>query len=134
MIFDCHCHAGFGESLACPWNTTVPLERYLNERLVAASRQCCTFNDSLLWHSARNMTMNYDELFEILPLNHQTELESGRSRSRPIVLPMLTIRDQPFVGLDRFAFHASAMPVIHNPIIEHITRLAPPQGGWPEPP
>lgn len=71
--------------------------------------------------------MNADELFEILPLNLEAEFEAGRgrigSRSRPIVLPTLTIRDQPFVVLDRFAFDGPGMPAMHNPIIERIARL-----------
>lgn len=67
--------------------------------------------------------MMYDELFEILPLNPEAQFEAGRSRSRPIVLPTLTIRDQPFVVLDRFDFKVSAVPAMHDPIIERIARL-----------
>ena len=29
MIIDCHCHAGTGEGLTGPWDTSAPLDRYL---------------------------------------------------------------------------------------------------------
>jgi predicted TIM-barrel fold metal-dependent hydrolase len=29
MIIDCHCHAGKGDALTAPWNTTAPLQSYL---------------------------------------------------------------------------------------------------------
>ncbi len=30
MIIDCHCHAGKGDGLTGPWDTSAPLERYLS--------------------------------------------------------------------------------------------------------
>ncbi|TMQ12515.1 MAG: amidohydrolase [Deltaproteobacteria bacterium] len=30
MIVDCHCHAGAGDGLTGPWDTTAPLDRYLD--------------------------------------------------------------------------------------------------------
>lgn len=36
MIIDCHCHAGKGDGLTGPWDTSAPLERYL-ARAEAAS-------------------------------------------------------------------------------------------------
>lgn len=30
MIIDCHCHAGHGDLLTAPWNTTAPLRAYLS--------------------------------------------------------------------------------------------------------
>ncbi|CAN7507199.1 OmpA family protein [Variovorax sp. LjRoot130] len=69
--------------------------------------------------------MNDEVLFEILPLRGDVQSRSARpgSPSRPIVLPTLTIRDQPFVVLDRFAFDGPAVPAMHDPIIERIARL-----------
>jgi len=66
-----------------------------------------------------------DELFEILPLIQEAEFETGPSArpKRPIVLPTLTIRDQPFVVLDKFAFRSTAMPASYKAIIERIARL-----------
>lgn len=29
MIIDCHCHAGKGDGLTGPWDTSAPLDRYL---------------------------------------------------------------------------------------------------------
>src|SRR5262245_17226227 len=29
MIIDCHCHAGKGDGLTGPWDTTAPLDQYL---------------------------------------------------------------------------------------------------------
>ncbi len=29
MIIDCHCHAGKGDGFTGPWDTSAPLERYL---------------------------------------------------------------------------------------------------------
>lgn len=56
-----------------------------------------------------------NETFEILELEH----EGGR----PVVLPALTIRVQPFVVLDRFDFKGTTVPAMHDGIIERIARL-----------
>jgi uncharacterized protein len=29
MTVDCHCHAGAGDGLTCPWDTAAPIDRYL---------------------------------------------------------------------------------------------------------
>lgn len=55
------------------------------------------------------------------PSQSEAEFETGGGPA--IVLPTLTIRDQPFVILDRFAFDSATMPAIHNPIVERIARL-----------
>ena len=69
------------------------------------------------------------ETFEILPLGQGAQFESSRGpgsgpgKSGPVVLPTLTLRDQPFVVLKNFAFNDPAMPARFAPIIARIARL-----------
>ncbi|MDM0075109.1 OmpA family protein [Variovorax sp. J2P1-59] len=74
--------------------------------------------------------MNDEAMFEMLaPASEaafEFEFESGKAKKKPaptVVLPTLTIRDRPFVVLDRFAFDGPAVPAAHDAIIDRIARL-----------
>ena len=43
MIVDCHCHAGKGDLLTAPWNTSAPLEPYLRRARAAGIRKTVVF-------------------------------------------------------------------------------------------
>ncbi|MGJ7507425.1 OmpA family protein [Variovorax sp. GT1P44] len=76
--------------------------------------------------------MNDEAMFEMLApageaaFESANEFESGQVKKKPaptVVLPTLTIRDRPFVVLDRFAFDGPAVPAAHNAVIDRIARL-----------
>jgi predicted TIM-barrel fold metal-dependent hydrolase len=43
MIIDCHCHAGTGDRLTAPWNTTAPLQAYLRRARAAGIDRTVVF-------------------------------------------------------------------------------------------
>lgn len=43
MIIDCHCHAGTGDGLTGPWDTSAPLEKYLRRASRAGINQTALF-------------------------------------------------------------------------------------------
>jgi predicted TIM-barrel fold metal-dependent hydrolase len=43
MIIDCHCHAGEGDLLTAPWNTTAPLRSYLRRARAAGIDRTVVF-------------------------------------------------------------------------------------------
>lgn len=43
MIIDCHCHAGKGDGLTCPWDTDAPLGRYLARAAAAGIERTVIF-------------------------------------------------------------------------------------------
>ena len=43
MIIDCHCHAGQGDGLTGPWDTSAPLERYLRRARAAGISRTVLF-------------------------------------------------------------------------------------------
>ena len=43
MIFDCHCHAGHGDQLTDPWNTSAPVDRYLRQARDAGIERTVVF-------------------------------------------------------------------------------------------
>jgi uncharacterized protein len=43
MIVDCHCHAGKGDILTAPWNTSAPLEPYLRRAAAAGIDKTVVF-------------------------------------------------------------------------------------------
>jgi predicted TIM-barrel fold metal-dependent hydrolase len=43
MIVDCHCHAGTGDILTAPWNTTAPLKAYLRRARAAGIDRTVVF-------------------------------------------------------------------------------------------
>jgi predicted TIM-barrel fold metal-dependent hydrolase len=43
MIIDCHCHAGKGEGLTGPWDTSAPLGKYLRRAQVAGIQRVVLF-------------------------------------------------------------------------------------------
>ena len=43
MIIDCHCHAGKGDGLTGPWDTSAPLEKYLRRADAAGIRRTVLF-------------------------------------------------------------------------------------------
>ena len=79
--------------------------------------------------------MNDEAMFELLApageaefeFESESESESGKSAKKkpapPVVLPALTIRDRPFVVLDRFVFDGPAVPAGHDAVIDRIARL-----------
>lgn len=44
MIIDCHCHAGQGDALTAPWNTTAPLRSYLRRARSAGISHTVVFS------------------------------------------------------------------------------------------
>ncbi len=44
MIIDCHCHAGKGDGLTGPWDTSAPLERYLARARYAGIARTVVFS------------------------------------------------------------------------------------------
>jgi len=48
MVIDCHCHAGTGDLLTAPWNTTAPLGAYLRRARAAGIDRTVVFP---LFHS-----------------------------------------------------------------------------------
>jgi predicted TIM-barrel fold metal-dependent hydrolase len=44
MIIDCHCHAGVGDLLTAPWNTTAPLTAYLRRARRAGIARTIVFS------------------------------------------------------------------------------------------
>ena len=75
--------------------------------------------------------MNDEAMFEMLApageAQFEFEFESGKTTRKkpapPVVLPTLTIRDRPFVVLDRFVFDGPAVPADHDAVIDRIARL-----------
>jgi predicted TIM-barrel fold metal-dependent hydrolase len=43
MIIDCHCHAGMGDGLTGPWDTSAPLEKYLRRASRAGINRTALF-------------------------------------------------------------------------------------------
>lgn len=43
MIIDCHCHAGEGDAMTAPWNTTAPLDAYLRRARAAGISRTVVF-------------------------------------------------------------------------------------------
>lgn len=43
MIIDCHCHAGKGDMMTAPWNTSAPIEPYLSRARAAGIQKSIIF-------------------------------------------------------------------------------------------
>src|SRR5690349_2962784 len=43
MIIDCHCHAGQGDQMTAPWNTSAPLKSYLRRAAAAGIAKTIVF-------------------------------------------------------------------------------------------
>lgn len=77
MLIDCHCHAGTGEALTAPWNTSAPIEFHLDRARAAGIDRTVVFPINSLDYERANA-----ELAEIAA-RHPEEL-IGFARVHPV--------------------------------------------------
>jgi len=130
MIIDCHCHAGKGDGLTGPWDTSAPLEKYLRWAAAAGISRTAIF---AVFHSdyavanreVARIVASRPNRFYGLAFVH-----AARDRGRVGDLVKVAVEQYGFVGIKVHRYDARltreicdvarafAVPVLYDPIGE----------------